>query len=234
MRQTLNSAMLVFLLCRSLPAQAPLLGEDFSRGMDNWWVEGGERVWVEDGHLHVKADNPKVPGGGVATVWAKTPVHGTFRLEVDAHVVSSTIDANNINLFFCYSDPAGKPLYDTRETRRGAGYDLYHQLNGYIITFLNDMAGEGGRYPDGTTKARYRIRRDPGFHLLGEKFDGVCRKGVTYRLGVTKRGGNIAFSIDGQEVLRATDPQPLDGGLIGLRTFRTYLWWDNLTVARLP
>ena len=33
-----------------------VLFEDFSEGMDNWWVEGGERVWVEDGHLRVAAD----------------------------------------------------------------------------------------------------------------------------------------------------------------------------------
>lgn len=221
-------------MAAAIPAMAQtLLEDDFSRGMGNWWVEGGERVWVEDGRLHVAADNPKVAGGAVATVWARTPVNGDFRLEVDAHVVSSSIDANNINLFFCYSDPAGKPLEDTRESRRSAGYDLYHKLNGYIITFLNDFAGEGGRYPDGTTKARYRIRRNPGFRLLNEKFADACRKGVTYRLGVTKRGGAIALSIDNKEVLSAADAAPLDGGLVGLRTFRTHLWWDNLKVERL-
>ena len=203
----------------------------FSRGIENWWSEGGERVWVEDGHLHMKADNPKVPGGGVATAWLKTQVTGDFRLEVEAHVVSSTLDANNINLFFCYSDPSGRPLIETRETRRNAEYALYHKLNGYIVTFLNDFEGEGGRNPDGSTKARYRIRRNPGFRLLSEKFAARCRQGVTYRLGVTKRGGAIELSIDGRDVLSAADPEPLQGGLIGLRTYRTYLWWDNFKVV---
>lgn len=226
---------LIALAAAALPAASQaLLEDDFSRGMANWWVEGGERVWVEDGRLHVRADNPKLPGGGVATVWSRTPVRGDFRLEVEAHVVSSTLDANNINLFFCYTDPAGKPLEESRDTRRTAGYDLYHKLNGYIITFLNDYQGEGGRHPDGSTKARYRIRRDPGFQLLNEKYDGWCRQGVTYKLGVTKRGGRIAFAVDGREVLSGVDPAPLEGGYIGLRTFRTYLWWDNLRVVRLP
>ena len=214
-------------------AQRYEIREDFSASMANWWVEGGERVWVEDGRLHMKADNPKVPGGAVATAWLRTPVTGDFRLEVDAQVVSSSLDVNNINLFFCYSDPAGKPLEATRESRGGAEYNLYHSLNGYIVTFLNDAAAEGGLYPDGSTKARCRIRRNPGFHLLSETFDGRCRQGTTYRVGIEKRGGNIDLSIDGRSALRAVDPEPLREGLIGLRTYRTYLWWDNLRVTSL-
>jgi hypothetical protein len=211
-------------------AERAVVDEDFSSGMKNWWSEGGERVWVEDGRLHMKADNPKVPGGAVATAWLRTPVAGDFRLEIEAHVVSSSIAANNINLFFCYSDPSGQPLQQTRESRRNAEYALYHKLNGYIVTFLNDFEAEGGRHQDGSTKARYRIRRNPGFNLLSEKFADHCSQGTTYKIGVTKRGGDIQLSIDGKEVLAAKDPDPLPGGLIGLRTYRTYLWWDNLKV----
>ncbi len=196
--------------------------------MDRWWVEGGERVWEENGRLYVQADNPKVAGGGVATVWSKTPVRGDFRLEVDAHVISSALDVNNINLFFCYSDPSGKPLEETRETRRLAEYGLYHKLNGYIVTFLNDAEAAGGRTPEGETKARIRIRRNPGFQLLAEKFDSHCRAGRTYRLGVRKRGGSIRFSVDGRELLAASDEKPWGAGWFGLRTFRTKLWWDNI------
>src|SRR5215467_1632664 len=88
------------LLPLTLAAAEAVLMEGFSHGMDRWWVEGGERVWVEDGRLHVKADNPKLPGGGVATVWCRVPHPANFQLDVDAHVISSSIDANNINLFF--------------------------------------------------------------------------------------------------------------------------------------
>jgi hypothetical protein len=216
----------------ALHAAAPLV-EDFSSGMQDWWAEGGERVWVEDGRLHVKADDPKVAGGGVATVWWKRPHPANFRLQVDAHVVSSSLEANNINLFFSYADPAGKPLIETREQRRSADYGLYHKLNGYIITFLNDYQAEGGRHADGTTKARVRIRRNPGFHLLSETFLERCRQGVTYRLDVVKRGGEIIFGVNGQEMLRARDPEPLGEGIFGLRTFRTYLWWDNIQIEAL-
>jgi len=209
-----------------LAAAAPVIDEDFSRGMGGWWTEGGERVEVVDGRLDVRADNPQAPGGGVATVWCRTPHPADFALELDAHVVSSSLDANNINLFLSYADPSGRPLEETREARRNAGYNLYHQLTGYIITFLND--------PEGAGRARVRIRRNPGFRLLAETFAYHCRKGVTYHLGVVKRGGEIRFSVDGRELLRATDPQPLGGGLLGLRTYRTCLWWDNVRLTPRP
>ena len=201
--------------------------EDFSRGMSDWWSEGGERVWVENGRLHVSADNPKIPGGGVATVWHRAAHAADFEVELDAHVVSSTPAANNINLFFSYSDPSGAPLEETRAARQSADYSLYHKLNGYIITFLNDTDTSSG-------KARIRIRRNPGFRLLAEAYDYHCRAGQTYRLKVTKRGGEIRFTADGRVLLTAVDSEPLAGGHFGLRTFRTHLWWDNIRLNPLP
>lgn len=205
------------------------IDEDFSHGLANWWTEGGERVWVEDGRLHMRADNPGIPGGGVATAWRHTVHPGNFELSVDAHVISSMPHANNINLFFCYTDPSGAPLYETRHSRQDADYAHYHKLSGHIITFLN--GGNEARKPDGSSRARIRIRRNPGFQLLAEKFDKECREGVTYRLGVRKLGGEIRFSLDGETLLTATDPHPLGAGLLGLRTYRTYLWWDNIRMS---
>ncbi len=208
--------------CLVLMGGQAVLLEDFSRGMERWWVEGSERVYIQDGRLYVDADNPQKPGGGAATVWCRSLLPTDFELEVDAHVVSSTLHANNINLFFAYSDPSGKPLDETRAARLHAGYDLYHQLNGYIITFVNDQG-----------KARVRIRRNPGFHLLAEVYGGECRQGVTYHLRVRKFGGEISFSVNGEQLLNARDAHPLGAGLLGLRTYRTRLWWDNLGVHSL-
>ena len=196
--------------------------EDFSAGMSGWWPEGGERVWVEEGRLHVRADAPQVAGGGVNTVWSRRPLPADFELEVDAHVVSSSTDVNNINLFFCYSDPSGRPLEETRESRASAAYNLYHPLNGYIATFVKEAGA-----------ARIRLRRNPGFNLLKEHRGGESRAGLTYRLKVRKQAGEIVFSLDGSEVARARDPNPWSGGLLGLRTFRTHLWWDNIRVRPL-
>ena len=209
------------------------LSEDFSNGMDNWWVEGGERVWVQDGRLHVKADPPQPGDGYVCTVWCRTPVHGDVRVEFDAHVLHSHIEANNVNFFLLYSDPAGRPLVETRDGRASGGYKLYHELNGYIFTFLKDFKNEGGLRPDGSAKARIRARRCPGFSLLSECFDYHCERGRTYHVTIEKTGGELSYSVDGEVTLRAVDPDPLHEGLIGLRTYRTYLWWDNIRVTTL-
>jgi hypothetical protein len=197
--------------------------------LDDWWVEGGERVWIENGRLHMKADEP---GKTTATVFLREPHKGDFRLSTEAQVVSSSANVNNINLFFSVSDPSGRPLIDSAAARASADYGLYHKLNGYIITFLNDEAAQGGRTADGSTKARIRIRRNPGFKLLAETFTYHCKAGVTYRLLVEKTGGQIRFSVDGKELLRAHDPDPLAGGHLGLRTFRTHLWWSNIRLQQ--
>jgi hypothetical protein len=182
----------------------------------------------------MKAENTAVPGGGAATAWWTETLPPDFFLSLEAHVVSSPKQANNINLFLCYSDPSGRPLLETSAGRASADYNLYHRLNGYIITFLNDAAGEGGRNVDGSTKARVRIRRNPGFQLLKETYVRHCRAGVTYRLSVRKRGGIIRFAVDGETLLEAVDELPWAQGLMALRTFGTHIWWDNVRVEPAP
>ena len=210
-----------------------ILFEDFAAGMDNWWVEGGERVWIEDGRLHVKADPGKKAPGYVATVWCRTPHPADVKVEFDAHVIHSAIDVNNINFFLSYSDPSGAPLFDTRQSRATGDYKLYHQLNGHIFTFLKDTKLAGGSRGDGKAKARIRMRRCPGFQLMTQCYAYHCEQGVTYHCTITKNGGDLAFGVDGEVYLKATDPDPLPGGLLGLRTYRTELWWDNIKVTSL-
>ncbi len=216
-----------------MPEWKSLYFDSINSSNSSWWSEGGEKVYIEDNRLYMfanppmKADRP-VTDGGVCTAWCKELLPANLSLEFEAHVISSSIDANNINLFFCYADPSGKPLYDTRHERAGAGYDRYHMLNGHIITFINGNEAGSPRAEDGGFKARVRIRRCPGFQLLSESFTGRCRLGETYAIRVTRRDGTIAFSVNGAEYLRATDPNPLPGGLLGLRTFQTRLWWSNI------
>ena len=213
-----------------------LLKEDFSDGnMDGWWVEGGEKVWVEDGRLHIKADPPENRQPGyVCTVWYKKKFEGDIEILFDAHVVASAIDANNINFFWDYTYPEkGKTIWETRGDRPNAGYKKYHNLNGYIVTFLNDFQKKAPLNADGSTKARLRMRRCLGFKLVDEKFAYECKIGKTYHCKVVTKGGHLEFWVDGKKYLEYDDPNPWKGGLIGLRTFRTHLWWDNIEVRRI-
>jgi hypothetical protein len=218
-----------------------ILLEDFARYPErsiptDWWVEGGERVWIDQGRLRVQADpkEPTAPGkGGVCTVWHKKPFRGDLRVEFDACVVGSTIDANNINFFLLYSDPTGNPLYDSRAQRADGNYGLYHDLSGYIFTFLNDTGREGPPSPDGAPAARLRMRRCPGFQLVSETFAYHCRRGIVYHVAITKEGGRLTYAVDGRTYLSWNDDHPHFEGLIGLRTYRTDLWWNNIKVVQL-
>jgi len=69
---------------------------------------------------------------------------------------------------------------------------------------------------------------------MTETYDYHCKRGVTYRVTIRKRGGDISYAVDGKVYVQGKDEQPLGRGLIGLRTFRTHLWWDNVKVIDLP
>lgn len=209
-----------------------LFFEDFSQGMNNWWVEGGDKVWIQHGRLYMRAVGSKSLKSNVCTVWCKSVFPGDIQIEFDAHVISSPKNVNNINFFLSYSDPSGVPLYETRQQRSTGEYLLYHQLKGYIFTFLNDVKGKGGRYSDGSSKARFRMRRCPGFHLIKENFEYNCKQGVTYHIKITKKRNRLTYEIDGKVYLAGYDNKPLTGGLIGLRTYSTFLWWDNIEVQK--
>jgi len=210
-----------------------LFFEDFSKGINNWWVEGGQKVWVADGRLHVKADPDRKKGEkghGVATVWCKTEFPADIEVAFDAHVLSSSRDVNNINFFLSYSDPSGKPLFESRADRADGKYGKYHKLNGHIVTYLKDG---GNKKNAGTGKGRIRIRHCPGFKLLNEAFDYECEQGKTYHVVIKKLGNEISVDVDGKFQCKATDPDPQGPGLIGCRTYCTYLWWDNIKVTAL-
>jgi hypothetical protein len=218
------------------PATAPgvLFAEDFERHADGvlpegWWVEGGEAVYVEDGAMVIRCDPEVERGPGhVCTVWNETIFAGDVRVDFDARVLASSIDANNINFFLHYSHPApGTGLRGSANHRLDGMYTHYHDLNGYIFTFLH-----AGR--PGSDAARFRLRRTPGFELIAESYGHHSRVGTTYHVTITKRGRTLTLAVDGEELLRADDElYDWRSGLIGVRTFHTDLRIDNLRVIRL-
>lgn len=188
----------------------------------HWWSEGVPAT-VVDGRLFVDADTvaPRV-----STIWLDKEFEGNLAIEFDVHVVSSEEVANNLNFFLCYSDPGDRHLKETREMRNDGGYGHYHKLNGYIFTHLANGTEE---------LARFRFRYNPGFTLVQEKYTYECKKGVTYRIRIVKIGNRIQYWANGNLILNSEvdENQLYKRGIIGFRTFRTALWWDNLTVTQL-
>ena len=230
----MNAMALIFWLIIYQPVSADESEEIFMIGSENfdgikdgeipkdWWIEGGQKVGVENGHLRIIAD-PFIGSGKWCTVWTDIVVSGNAQISYDAHVLSSRNNGNNINFFLYYSDPSGKDLHATRAKRKDANYSLYHDMDGYIITFLNKEE-----------HARIRIRRCPGFKLLKEDYGYHCNQGKTYHLKITKQGGLVTLDIDnGNYSLIAEDQKPLVRGRIGFRTYKTDYWVDNLKVVSI-
>lgn len=205
-----------------------LYSDSFDRDSGDWYVEGGRSVAIRDGRLYIDADPEEfVKGGlngGVCTVWNRTRIDGDVRVDFDVCVEHSVTGTNNINFFLFYSMPDGSSPEASTQTRKYADYADYHQLNGYIFTFLN--ASENKK------NARIRIRRCPGFRLLRETYAAENRADTAYHITLIRQTGVLRFLLDGRELLSVRDEQPLEGGWFGFRTFRTRLWFDNLKITR--
>jgi Domain of unknown function (DUF1961) len=219
-------------LKKSELSQCPvLLEERFDSDLENWWVEGSEKVRIQDGRLYIDANNDKTTKGKVCTVWYKKPFEAdNLTIEFDAHVIKSKLECNNINFFLFYTHPGEKTMYETRHARSSGAYKLYHNLNGYIFTYLRDWHKKEEASPGESAKARFRIRKCPGFQLSAENFAYHNEVGQTYRIAITKKGNKLTYSVDGKVFNKWHDPEPLKFGYIGLRTFMTYLWIDNIIV----
>ncbi len=190
---------------------------------DVFWSEGCKGV-VKNRKLFVDADTT---GFRASTIWLDREFSGDMSVEFDAHVVSSGDTANNINFFIMYADPNGTPLRKTASERASASYRSYHRLDGYIFTNVANGDPEN---------ARYRFRDNPGFNLLGEAFGGTSKIGETYHIKISRVGNRFRYRVNDRVVLDIGDDRfnPVhERGLMGIRTWHTALWIDNLIIKRL-
>ncbi|MCF6268980.1 MAG: YesU family protein [Melioribacteraceae bacterium] len=213
--------------CTDLPRTIYYESFDGPNLPELFFVEGSDKVEIRDGRLWMDA-SPEVDGeSGVGTIWLNQEFSGDLKVEFDVNIIESKGDKNNINFFFLYSDTTGKPLYDSRDRRVEGRYSTYHKMNGYIFTYL------AGGTPD---TARFRFRNCPGFNLLQENFAYHCRKNRVYHIEITKISNRLTFAVDGEIYIdyRETSNNPIHSqGIMGFRTYRTELWWDNFKITKL-
>ncbi|WP_162416828.1 DUF1961 family protein [Cyclobacterium roseum] len=187
------------------------------------WRSEGVPASIQNRRLFVGEDTLKPR---VATACLDWEFSDNLQVEFDVHVVSSQELANNLNFFFMYADPEGRNFRETKKERKDGNYARYHKLNGYIFTHLAN-----GR----ESLARFRFRYNPGFTLLEEWNGDECRIGTTYRIKLVKKDQKIQYWTDGKLII----DQELEASrqhkkvIIGFRTYRTSLWWDNLVVRQL-
>lgn len=217
----------------SLTNKSVVFADDFSGDMSNWWVEGAEEVYVKDGRMYINANKTDKVRNKACTVWGKEKIKGKkVIIDFDAYVIDSKTKVNNLNFFLHYTHPEDN-IYTTRDERVDGAYGKYHDLNGYIFTYVNDVAGESEMI-DGVPQGRFRIRRCPGFELLSTEYKLDGRKGVKRHIEIAKDGNRLTYKVDGELMCEAIDTTgAYNEGYFAFRTFMTHLWIDNFRVRVL-
>ena len=189
---------------------------NFKNGMDAWITEGTAEVTIVNGNLQVNSSDSVLPG---STVWHNKVYPGNIKINYSACLLPP-LNCSNINIFFNFEDRDAI----NEERVRTANYGIYHEYKTNILTYLN----EG----DGTT--RIRLRKCPGFKLLEEvRLDGEIPLNDVQQLEIILLDGLILFKANGTALLKYFDPEPYTGGMIGFRTWKTKLWWNDFKVSKI-
>ena len=117
---------------------------------------------------------------------------------------------------------------DASKRRTDGRYASYHQMNGFVFTNVLER---------GQTKARFRLRGNPGFHLLKETMTYENTQRKTYHIEIERINDRLSYSIDGNRVIDYIIERerfdPSSKGLFGFRTWHTTIWWDNLKIVQI-
>lgn len=214
----------MFCSCQSNPGrsnEAGLLFEDsFEQGLDSTlWIaeiapERDSRVYVADGKLWLDTY------GGV-TVWLNKVLDGNFAIEYERTVVVDT-SANDrlsdLNQFWMASDPRHEKLFS-----RSGVFESYDSLSLYYV-------GMGGNT---NTTTRFRKYVGDGTKPLLYEHDRKLEANHTYHVRTEVVDGVTTFTVDGQELFRHNDPDPLTSGYFGLRSTYSRQAIDNVRIYRL-
>ncbi|QYY35230.1 DUF6250 domain-containing protein [Ruficoccus sp. ZRK36] len=195
-----------------------MVDEDFSKGewSGRWTSESqGAQIETAEGGLKISTppENPKKLG---TTVWLNEKLPADVLIHINVKTLTTgDFNACNLNLFLHAKEADGSDLV----FGRSGAYPDYHQIPNYIFTFVG-----------GDMKGWARVRRDPGFNKIAES-DARTARGKDYQITVLKVDGRLRYWVDGQLIHDVTDPEPLDGGQFGLRTWASDIVWEKVEIA---
>lgn len=192
-----------------------LIKENF---MDSNWKNRWE---IESTDAIVKVLNGKlfITDHGIGTtLWNKMEFPENLIVKYTVRAEGKKEDnKTNFNLFSHAKGIDGKSLVIGKDSKRTGAYSQYHNVPNYISTF---------------TFKHSRIRKDPGFILLSDsKESSVTEK--TYQIVYAVSNGRIRYYVDGKKIHDVTDDSPLEGGKVGIRTWDTEAWWDDIEIGMI-
>lgn len=192
-----------------------LIKEHFNN--NNWKL----RWEIESTDAIIKVSNGKlfITDHGIGTtLWNKMefPKNLIVRYRVRAEGKKED-NKTNFNLFSHAKGIDGKSLLVGKDSKRSGAYSQYHNIPNYISTF---------------TFKHSRIRKDPGFILLSDTKESSVKE-KTYQIVYTVSNGRIRYYVNGKKVHDVTDDNPLTEGKIGIRTWDTEAWWDDIEIGMI-
>jgi len=188
-----------------------------------FWSEGCPGN-IRNGRLFIDADTA---AQRASSVWLNQELSGDLSIEFDVFLLSSSDDANNINLFFMYGDASGDPLKQTASQRQDGLYQRYHKLKGFIVTNVTN---------NDSVNIRYRLRKNPGFTLVRQSQMKRIKRQNKIHIKLLKQGEHFQYWENDNKIF---DEQITDAdkqyakGLFGFRTWHTSMEIDNLLIKRI-
>ena len=186
--------------------------------------------WVEDSKLYM--DDVATTQTGI-TVWIKEAMPEDVQdilIEYNAMVVPPK-KCSNMNLFYCAKTKEGAHILDGGFN---GVYEKYHDvLQMYTFTYCGAFTEI---MPDGEVKEwnnGSNMRRDPGFVLMSGNSTCHPQVNVPYKFEILKKGDQMTAWANGEKIHEYTSPNPLTGGCIGFRTWKTKIYFEDIKVYKV-
>ena len=217
----------------SLIYENPLSGPE---SLSDFLLEGKALTGFPEGRLRLEnAESPELGQKANYVLWCRREFPADFRMEIEFRPLR---EPGLAMIFFAASGRDGRSLFDPSLAPRSGNYDQYHHgdINAFHLSFFRRKEKDERRFHT------CNLRKSYGFHLVAQGADpipDVVDADGFYTISLRKEGADVAFAVDGLEVLRFHDDGsrygPLLGsGCIGLRQLAPMIGeYANLRVYRL-
>jgi len=198
-----------------------LIAQDDFTNLDNWVMDMPypETAMVEDHVLQWDAHDT------VGTLWHRTEINGPSIVEYDMQALEGKLNVNGI-FYGSITEQGEETLLEVRRDGSDAP-NAYREFQNYTVTFTDPEA-------DGVW--RIRFRKNPGHHLIAERYrkhdvDPDAYHRMTY---VFEENGTMSLYVDGVRMHRYQDKKhPYRAGYHALRIYRTLSNYKNFKIYRI-
>lgn len=202
-----------------------LHAEDFSDGLEKWFVEAQAPAVVTAENRALDIDSPE----GL-TAWFRPMLQGPVMIEYEAVMVSAggaNDRVSDLNAFWMATD--ARSPGDIFATPRNGAFASYDAMRLYYV-------GQGG---NGNTTTRFRrYIGEPGNRPLLPEHDlsdaqNLLKPNTWQAVRLVAFGGLIQYWRDGRKIFEYRDPQPYSEGWFGIRTTKNHMQVRKLRIHAL-